>query len=311
VDPYWVGGITNVPNSSTSQNRVLFFGFQAAPVLRGGDNIGGVNVAHVTGGMDFDVRFSRRGTHWVLDAQVTGSTANDRVMVLDGSALVAGGGFVREGLPIPAAVGGIAGENWANFDFMGVTELGRVFFTGDSSAATTVDESVFDNGQIVLREGTVFAGPGGNYTISGDIEGGYQNRQGDWAVTWDANGPNGVNREILLVNGTMVLQEGDAVDLSGDGVPEPTSKLADFTGISTLVIGPARRFRERHPLLHRRRGHPGDAHQQRRYGGPAAADGAQRGRQPASCGGLPERYGPRRLRLRGGRERERRNRGSR
>ncbi|HET9300077.1 MAG TPA: hypothetical protein VFO11_09030, partial [Candidatus Polarisedimenticolaceae bacterium] len=25
-EPYWVGGITNVPNSSTSQNRVLFFG---------------------------------------------------------------------------------------------------------------------------------------------------------------------------------------------------------------------------------------------------------------------------------------------
>ena len=49
VDPYWVGGITNVPNSSTSQNRVLFFGFQATPVLKGGDNIGGINVAHTTG----------------------------------------------------------------------------------------------------------------------------------------------------------------------------------------------------------------------------------------------------------------------
>jgi hypothetical protein len=236
-DIYWVGGIAPTPTGST-QNRVLFAGSGALPRLKGGDVIGGILVPHVTSGMDFDVRLSRLSTHYIIDAQVTGSTANDRVVVVDGAAIAPGGGFAREGLPVPAAIGGLAGENWANFDFMGITQGGRVFFTGDTSAATSVDEFVFDNGQIVLREGTVLSTPGGNYTLSGDIEGGYQNRQGDWAVTWDANSPTAVNVEILLVNGRMVLKEGDLVDLSGDGVPEPNAKLADFTGISALVIGP-------------------------------------------------------------------------
>jgi hypothetical protein len=160
------------------------------------------------------------------------------VMAVDGNAVSAGGGLLREASPVPASIGGLPAENWAFFDNEGVTEFNRVFVTGDTSAAVAVDEFVFSGGQIVLREGTVLSQPDGNYTISGAIEGGYQNRQGDWAVTWDANNPSAVNVEILIVNGAMVLKEGDTVDLDGDGTPEPTSHLADFTGISSLVLGP-------------------------------------------------------------------------
>lgn len=237
-DVHWVGGISTVQGGAT-QNRVLFFGNAATPLLKGGDIIGGVALPHTTGNMDFDYRFSRLGKHYIIEAQVTsGSTTNDQVMVVDGNAVVAGGGFVREGSPVPVSVGGLPGENWAIFDNQGITEFGRVFVTGDTSAATTVDEFVFSNGQIVQREGTVLAEPDGSYTISGAIEGGYQNRQGDWAVEWDANNPSAANIEILLVNGVMVLKEGDAVDLDGDGTVEPSSKLADFTGIASLVMGP-------------------------------------------------------------------------
>ena len=66
------------------------------------------------------------------------ATANDRVVVVDGAAVGAGGGFVREGLPVPAAIGGLPAENWANFDFMGVTQSGRTFFTGDTAAMRIV-----------------------------------------------------------------------------------------------------------------------------------------------------------------------------
>jgi hypothetical protein len=112
------------------------------------------------------------------------------------------------------------------------------FVTGDTSAAVAVDEFVFLGSQIVLREGAVLPGPGGNYTLSGAIEGGYMNRQGDWAVTWDANNPSAVNVEVLIVNGALAMIEGDLVDLNGDGTVDASSRLADFTGISSLVIGP-------------------------------------------------------------------------
>ena len=241
-EPYWVGGITNVPGSSTTQNRVLFYGIGATPVFKGGDLVGGVNLPQsMSVTLDFGARFSRLGTHYTFEAQVTGATtATDQMMTLDGSVLDAGGGFVREGSPVPAAVGGLPGELWAaaSFDEKGVTEDGRVLFTGDTSAATTVDDIVFFDGQIVLREGTVFAGPGGDYTISGAIESGYLNRQGDWAVTWDVNPPVGANREALFVNGVMVLQENDLVDLTGDGVPDANGILRDFGGATTMVIGP-------------------------------------------------------------------------
>lgn len=236
--PHWVGGISSILGGAT-QNRVLFYKADASPLLKGGDIIGGVSLAHVTGGMDFDYRLSRLGSHYIIEGQVSsGSTTNDMVMVVDGNAIMAGGGFIREGSPVPASVGGLPGENWAFFDSQGITEFGRIFITGDTSAAIAVDEFVFAGGQIVLREGTVLSTPDGDFTISGAIEGGYQNRQGDWAVTWDANNPVAVNVEVLLVNGTMVLKEGDLVDLDGDGTVEANSHLADFTGISSVVIGP-------------------------------------------------------------------------
>lgn len=235
--PHWVGGITNTVGGAT-QNRVLFLGPFATPILKGGDTITGVGLPHVTGAMDFDYRFSRLAKHYIIEAQVSSASTSDMVMAVDGAAVVAGGGFMREGSPVPVSVGGLPAENWAFFDNEGVTESGSVFVTGDTSAATTVDEFVFSGGQIALREGAILPGPGGNYTISGAIEGGYQNRQGDWAVTWDANNPSAVNIEILIVNGAMVLKEGDTVDLDGDGTVEPTSHLADFTGISSVVLGP-------------------------------------------------------------------------
>jgi hypothetical protein len=236
-DPYWVGGITATQGGAT-QNRVLFIGPALTPLLKGGDLIGGVGLAQVTSAMDFDCRVSRQGTHYIIEAQVASASTSDMVMTVDDVAVSAGGGFLREGSPVPASIGGLVGENWAAFDNQGVTESGLVFVTGDTSAAVTVDEFVFQGGQIVLREGAVLTIPEGDFTLSGAIEGGYQNRQGDWAVVWDANNPSAVNVEILVVNGALVLKEGDIVDLDGDGTPEATSHLADFTGIASLVLGP-------------------------------------------------------------------------
>jgi len=235
--PYWIGGYTDEKGGST-QNRALFLGTELTPLLQGGDAVGGVaEPIEVGGSLDFDVRLSEMGTSYLLPVNLDATPGNDTIIVLGGDALTAGGSVVREGEPIPTSVGGMLGENWDNFDFMGITEAGDVFFTGDSDADSAVDEFVFQNGSIVLREGTVVDAPGGGtVTIDGAIEGGYQNAGGDWAVIWDVEDDGGTNVEALLVNGTLILTEGMAVDWDGDGVIDEDAIVDGFTGISTLAL---------------------------------------------------------------------------
>lgn len=234
--PYWVGGLTSTPGGST-QERALFFGAGASIVIEGGvDTFLGFTVDNI----DFDVRFSELGSSYLTGVDIdTGSSSNDTVLVKDGAVLTAGGGNIREGDLLGAGIGGLAGEAWSSFDNLGVNEAGDVFFTGDTTAAVAQDEFVFQNGMIVQREGDVVSNlAGDSFTISGSIEGGYQNGNGDWAVVWDVDTTGG-NVEALIVNGKIVLMEGDAVDWNNDGVIDANDnngKLADFTGIAAVTM---------------------------------------------------------------------------
>jgi hypothetical protein len=60
------------------------------------------------------------------------------------------------------------------------------------------------------------------------------NENGDWAVTWDIAGGS---LEALIVNGELLLTEGDQVDWDGNGLLDDGAVLTDFTGTSTLVLG--------------------------------------------------------------------------
>jgi hypothetical protein len=235
--PYWVGGISATQGGS-SQNRVLFLGGGASVVLMGGDPIGGVAepVGTASADIDFDYRFSAFGANYIAPVRVDSSSTNDGVIVINGNAAMFGGSVTREASPVPAAIGGLAGENWDNFDFVGITETGVPFVTGDTDAATSSDEFVLHNGEIVLREGDMVDTVSGPVPLSGSIEGGYLNDNGDWGVIWDVNDPVG-NIEVLIFNGEVLLRETDEVDLDGDGVVDPGATLANFTGISTLSIG--------------------------------------------------------------------------
>lgn len=235
--PYWVGGIANAIGPAT-QNRVLFFGTTATPVLMGNDLVAGVLEPIQTGSsnIDFDVRFSAMGSRYITPVRVaSGSTANDGVVVIDGAAAMPGASVMREASPVPPAAGGLPAELWDNFDYVGITEAGDWLVTGDTNAATTQDEFVLLTGQIVLREGQT----AGGMTINGAIEGGYLNEDADWAVIWDVDGP-AANVEALLFNGNLVLLEGDLVDWNGDGVInalDNNGRLANFTGTASLTIG--------------------------------------------------------------------------
>lgn len=230
-DPYWVGGTTSVPGGST-ENYGLFYGVGATVVLLGGMAVPGLPFALGTSSsVDFDYRYSAQGTHYIAPVKMaSGSTTTDDAIVVDGAGLMLGGALVREGAAVPPAIGGLAGENWGTFGLMGINEGGRFIFSGNTSAATGVDEIVVANGSILYREGQVLDGQ----TITGAIEGAALNEDGDTALVWDVDPVLAL--EALFVNDQLVLLEGDAVDLDNDGIVEPGSILRDFTGISALTM---------------------------------------------------------------------------
>jgi hypothetical protein len=231
--PYWVGGTADTQGAST-QNRRIFFSTGLTPVVGTGDTIPGV--AEPVENVDFDFRYSEFGTNYITQVLVDSSSTDDGLIITNGNTLLIDGMIVREASPVPASAGGLPGELWDNFDYFSITEFGDYLMTGDTTASTSEDEFVVLSGMIVLREGDMVNTPIGPLALSGSIEGGYMNEDLDWAVTWDVNAPAG-NVEALILNGEVILMEGDAVDLDGDGVVEPDSILANFTGITSLVVG--------------------------------------------------------------------------
>jgi hypothetical protein len=103
--------------------------------------------------------------------------------------------------------------------------------TGDTDAATSEDEFLMVNGQILLREGDLIDG----MALVGAIERAYLGEDGDWAVVWDVQTPEG-NVDALILNGQIVLMEGMAIDLDGDLVPDDGTAITDFTGIAAMAV---------------------------------------------------------------------------
>jgi hypothetical protein len=233
--PYWVGGVSDTQGGST-QLRGLFKGTDSSVVYLAGDAVPGLPFVLDPGAssVDFDYRFSELGNRHIVPALIdTGSTTNDGVIIKDGAGLVLGDTLLRELSPVPASVGGIGGEKWDNFDFVGVTESDESFITGDTDGATATDEFILVNGAITHREGDILDG----FPLSGSIEGAYMNANGDLAFIWDVDDPMLGNVEALYANGRLILKEGDEVDLDGDGVIDPNAVVSGFTGISALTLG--------------------------------------------------------------------------
>ena len=235
--PYWIGGITNMLGGVT-QDRVLFLGTDAKPILRGGDMIGGImEPLDMGSSIDFDSRFSGCGSNYITVGTLDATPDIDGVVITNGAAIFLDGEFIREGNAIPKSVGGI-GDNYDNFDFLGISEYGgKYMITGDTDADASQDEFVLVNGEIVLREGDMIDGT----VLSGGIEGAYLTEDGNWTCIWDVDTEVG-NREALIANGELLLVEGNAVDWNGDGVIDASDNgamISDFTGISSLTASRA------------------------------------------------------------------------
>lgn len=232
--PHWITLTSTTPGGS-SNNSALLVGNPPSVLLKGGDTVDGGNLtlASATNAISNPYRFSRSGNHYILDVRLTGSSTTDHLMVIDGNSISIDSMIVRKGTPVAPAAGGLPGENWENFDFNNITDDGEWFLTGDTSAATTVDEFVMKNGVIILREGDVI----GSDTINGAIDAAFMNPQGDWAAAWRVNTVDGL-KEVLFYNGEIVLREDDPVDWNGDGVIDAgdnNGKLADFLATNILL----------------------------------------------------------------------------
>jgi len=229
--PYWKSGVTNTAGGATV-NRTIVRGNPAVKITAGGDVLTNLPTALdlTPASTLFTYRLSAQGNHAVtfevLDAV---PTTTDGVVVVDGAGLLLDGQLVREGSPVPAAVGGRNAENWVNFEEFGITESNRLFIFGDTSATTATDDFMLADGVMRLRDGDTVDGQ----VFEGDIEEAFVNETADHAIIWDT----AVNTiETLLVNRRIVLKEGDTLDLDGDGTPEPTSVISGLGGTAGIAL---------------------------------------------------------------------------
>ena len=231
--PYWVGGLTDTAGGTTV-DRGLFF--DGNLLLRGNDDVGVAEPVAVGSGISFSYRFSALGTNYISPINVQSPTTNDQLVAINGTVVSIGGRSLREGIRVPATVGGAGIENWDNFDFVSINEAGDYFVTGDTDGTFVRDEFVLINGRTVLREGDLIDGS----RVDGAIEGGMMNEDRDWAMVWDISDLDGSNsREALIVNGEVVLVEGDQVDWNNDGfvdLADDGFTITDFFGISSLSL---------------------------------------------------------------------------
>ncbi|MBD3219812.1 T9SS type A sorting domain-containing protein [bacterium] len=231
--PYFVGGITDTQGGST-QERGLFYGPDGEPLIIGGVEIDGLPdpVAVSTANVGFDYRFSAYGTNWIAEVQTeTGDFNTDNHIVITGAVATAGGMPLSEGGMVPESIGGLPGESYDNWDYLGVTENGDWMVTGDTDADSSTDEFVMINGEIVLREGDMIDG----MMLTSTVERGFMGEDGDWAVCWDVETAEG-DKEVLILNGEIMLMEGMGVDLDGDGEIDEDTAITDFAGSAALAV---------------------------------------------------------------------------
>ena len=233
---FWVGGYTNV-QGGTTQGYVFWKCTDTSdpstitPGLRTGDLIDGRAIG--SSGVVFNFAVSDDATQVLNSIDLDGSTADDTLMLLNGTTIVA-----REGQPTGD------GDLWSNFDDPAINNSGNYVFTGDTNGATATDGFIAYNGQIVLREGAVVDGVPlvGN---AADIAIDNTNRV---LFTWNSQSSTNRTRTVFLgtapdlASSTAILRLDQEVDTTGDGV-------ADYTvfGIN-IGAGPGLTLSENGPV---------------------------------------------------------------
>ncbi len=208
-------GTTLQPGSGIMRDRLLISTAQPEPLLVSGRLIPGLGVAMISGGgvIIREPGFSRSGDHFsaIVLVEELGIA-----MVVDGAAALAHGAPMTNMGTIPAASGGVPGERWGMFAYSAIDGDGHWVQSGDTVDGPAGGEGYLAwDGDIIFRagqpiyDGTVIA----EYSDVGDLA---MNDDGDVVMYWRTM-VDGIERDVLIVNGRAVLQSGDQVDWNGDG----------------------------------------------------------------------------------------------
>ncbi|MFZ4576377.1 MAG: GC-type dockerin domain-anchored protein [Phycisphaerales bacterium] len=232
--PFWVGGLTATAGGAT-QNRGLFRGVDATPVLKGGDPLANISELVAAGSsVQFTYKVSGLGTNWIGMVGISAATASDRVVVVNNAVPIVNGGLLREGVLVPVVSGGSGIEAWSNWSDFGINESGTYLACGNTNGAAAGNDFVSLNGRIILREGATIDG----LPITGAVQEADLNESGDWMVCWNVN--SGGTREAIIFNGRLLIKETDPIDFDGDGAPDTGVTLVDITGIDNVHMSDRR-----------------------------------------------------------------------
>jgi|GEM_PF-1697636 len=119
----------------------------------------------------------------------------------------------------PVAVGGLTYQETFEVE---MAANGNWIARGDDSSN---DDWCVVNGTLVAQTGMSVEGGAEAYSIA--ISACALNANGDWAVTAGTDHPDDRLDEVLVVNGKVIVREGDPVDLDGNGVFDDGAFIGD------------------------------------------------------------------------------------
>lgn len=197
----------------------FFMGVERTPLLLGGDSVPNLTNPLEDTGLS-RIYISQNAVNYIG----LGYTQNDfsQYVLMNGQAVTIDGTLVGLGREVPASAGGVDGETWQSFEFLGldVTDSGEYIITGNTAAPNIrTDDILIKNGAVLYREMQVIDG----VTVTGKIEQAVMNEHGDVAYVWYHSG----GLIALFVNDQLLISEGDLVDWDNDGAADAGYEFHD------------------------------------------------------------------------------------
>jgi hypothetical protein len=186
-------------------------------------------------------RFSSRGTNYIARARLDDPPNFDNVVARNGAVVVADGLPLREGGLLSMDLAVENGERWTNFANQVINERGRALVAAVTNASSSENDVLLRDSEILLREGDVLGIGSELAPLVDQVAVPDQNDGGDWAALWRVQATTGT-LEVLILNGQVVLKEGDLVDWNNDGAIDAADQDATLTNlIQTSDVSLSRR----------------------------------------------------------------------
>jgi len=145
------------------------------------------------------------GAHWYADGDDEGPTTSDLIFVVDGNVIL------REGTVVPGSAlifGDVFQARMAT--------NGDYIVRGDDNGTSPNPQFVVRNGTKLLETGESVEGGAERWSTT--ISAVAIDALGNWAVHGKTDNPNAAIDDVIVVNGVVVMREGDPVDLDGNGL---------------------------------------------------------------------------------------------